>query len=76
MSKKKLYIVTAYRWGDRQHHSYVIGVFSKKQKAINEAEKEERHRGGKYRAEVIETEIDVSYAEDQNPDFKRIKELK
>ena len=72
----KLYIVNVFRWGERANHSYFVGVFSKKQKAIDEAKKEERYRGGiKYRAEIIETEIDSSYAEDQNPWPKRIKDI-
>jgi len=76
MSKNKLYIVNVFRWGSRADHSYFIGVFSKKQKAIDEAEKEERYRGGiKYKAEIIETEINVSYAEDKSPWAKRIKDI-
>lgn len=76
MSRKKIYVVNVFRWGDRDKHSYFVGVFSKKQKAIDEAEREEKYRGSiKYQAEIIETEINVSYAEDQNPWAKRIKDI-
>lgn len=75
MSKNKLYIVNVFRWGERDKHSYFVGVFSKKQKAIDEAKKEENYRGGKYKAEIIEAEINISYAEDQNPWAKRIKDI-
>ena len=76
MSKNKLYIVIVYRWGDRGCHSYFVGAFSKKQKAIDEAQKEEMYRGGtKYRAEIIETDINVSCAGNEH-DFKTIKALK
>lgn len=46
--KKEIYIVTAYRWGDRSAHSYPIGVFSKKHAAIKCADDHTKYRGGKY----------------------------
>lgn len=59
MSKKNnIWITTAYRWGDRSNHSYVVGVFTKKHKAIKEAEEEEEHRGGKYGCMVVEGKLD------------------
>ena len=76
MNKNKFYIVNVFRWGERANHSYFIGVFNKKQKAIREAKKEEQYRGGiKYKAEIIETEINTSFAENQNPWAKRIKDI-
>lgn len=53
-SKNKVYVVTMYRWGDKETHSYVIGAFTKKQRAIDECQKEEEYRGGKYNGEVLE----------------------
>lgn len=53
----KLYVVTMYRWGNRDNHSYFLGAFDNKATAKEEWEKEEINRGGKYYAEVIETEI-------------------
>ena len=55
--KNKVYTVTAYRWGNKENHSYVLGVFNKKQPAITAAETEEEFRGGKYECEVCEWEI-------------------
>jgi hypothetical protein len=49
----EVFIVTAYRWGDRENHSYVVGAFSTKDEAILWAKKEEEWRGGKYDCEVI-----------------------
>jgi hypothetical protein len=50
----KIYIVTAYRWGDRECHSYIVGAFLDKKIAIDAAEKEEEYRGGnKYKCQVI-----------------------
>ena len=52
--KRKIYTVHAYRWGDKQLHSYLFGVYSKKHAALNAAEEETEYRGGKYTCEVIE----------------------
>ena len=48
------FIVTAYRWGDKERHSYVVGMTNTKALAVQYAEDEEDFRGGKYRCEVIE----------------------
>ncbi len=56
--KNKVYTVHAYRWGDRELHSYSVGVFSKKSKALREAEEHRTYRGGKYECEVIEWVVD------------------
>ena len=52
--KSKLYIVNAYRWGERKNHSYTVGIFIKKQQALNAANNEQKYRGGKYECEVLE----------------------
>ena len=56
--KDKIYTVHAYRWGDRERHSYSVGVFRKKARALKEAEEHSVYRGGKYECEVIEWSID------------------
>ena len=38
--------VFADRWGERENHSYIVGVFSKKYAAIKCAQEEELYRGG------------------------------
>ena len=53
------YVVTAYRQGDRENHSYVLGVYTTKTKAVKAAEAEEAHRSGnKYICEVLEVLVD------------------
>lgn len=52
--KRNIYTVHAYRWGDRELHSYSVGVYSKKHDALKAAEAEAEWRGGKYECEVIE----------------------
>jgi len=48
MKKGEIYVVTAYRFGDRESHSYTLGVFTKKHKAQQVAESHRDYRGGKY----------------------------
>lgn len=48
-----IYVVTAYRWGQRNAHSYVVGAFTNKTAAIECAEAHVDYRGGKYGCEVV-----------------------
>jgi len=48
-----VYTVHAFRFGDTERHSYIVGVFSDEEKAIRAAEEEEAYRGGKYACEVL-----------------------
>ena len=57
-SKKEIYVTIMYRWGDHECHSYLLGVYNKKHKAIEEGKKEKEWRGGKYAPEVTEVLID------------------
>lgn len=52
------YVVTAYRWADRDNHSYVVGVASTPEGAIRLAHQEQRDRGGKYWCEALEILVD------------------
>ena len=63
----KYYISTMYRWGCRENHSYVLGLFSDLHIAIRETIQEENNRGGgKYIGEIIEVEMgDVLKLEDK-----------
>ena len=55
MSKNKVYVVSMYRFGADDTHSYVLCVATKKTKAEGEADAEEARRGNeKYSAEIIE----------------------
>ena len=54
-----LYVVTMYRFADREKHSYVLGVFDDEMLALKEAEKEQMSRGGtKYYPEIWEYDLD------------------
>jgi len=52
-----VYVITMYRWGDEESHSYLYGVETDKKEAIRKAAGEEVQRGGKYEAEIAEIEI-------------------
>jgi hypothetical protein len=54
---KTLYIIVAYRWGNRSDHSYVVGVTGSKSEAIKSAESHTSYRGGKYSCTVEEFKI-------------------
>lgn len=52
LQSQVLYVVEMLRWGDREKHSYVIGVFSNEWQAKQCGEIEKSWRGGKYEYEV------------------------
>ena len=54
----KYWIVTMYRNGDREKHSYVLGVFSSFEQALKHGNAEEAWRGGKYKWEWAVAELD------------------
>ena len=58
--ENNIYIVTAYRFGCKENHSYVLGAFSTKEEAIRQAKIEEEWRGGKYDCEVIVMKLNDS----------------
>ena len=70
--KDCIYTVRACRWGDRETHSYIVGVYSKKHAALKSAAEEEEYRGGKYECEVIEMKMNTCIHES---DYKVIKAL-
>jgi hypothetical protein len=55
-----IYVVTAYRFGDRESHSYVVGAFDNEVTAITQARLERDWRGGKYECEVRSMELNES----------------
>ncbi len=56
--EKYVFCVTAYRFGNKESHSYVVGVYEKEKEAIKFAEEERKYRGGKYECEVIKIEME------------------
>src|SRR6266849_1212303 len=73
--KKLVYPVTAYRWSDRENHSYFVGVYAKKAAALKAADKEKDNRGGKYDCEVLEVELDNGIEGKSDHAFKVIKAI-
>jgi hypothetical protein len=59
-----VYTVRAIRWGDRENHSYICGVYFKKAQALKAADFEEDYRGGKYSCEVEEHRVRTKAAKD------------
>lgn len=64
MCLSKVYTVHAYRWGDREKHSYSVGVYTDEKKALEIAEAESEYRGGKYECEVLEWIPDLNIRDD------------
>jgi len=56
-----IYVITMYRFGNRNKHSYVLGAYSSKKKAIKYARIEEADRGEKYKAEILKIKINKEY---------------
>ena len=60
----RIYTVTAYRWGNKEAHSYVVLSTLVLSRAMFAAVNEENYRGGKYECEVIETtDKDAAYGD-------------
>lgn len=47
------YVITAYRYGNRESHSYVVGATKDQREADIIADQEEAWRGGKYECEIL-----------------------
>jgi len=60
-----MYIVTAYRYGDTETHSYVLGVFGTEEIARTVSEYECDYRGGKYSCKVIQCSMNESVKDNQ-----------
>jgi hypothetical protein len=73
--KPEVYTVQACRWGNRENHSYIVGVYPKKAQAIKAAESEEEYRGGKYACEVLEWELGVGRESNHDIEPKTIRPL-
>lgn len=70
-----VYTVQACRWGDRERHSYIVGVYPKKAAAIKAAEVEEEYRGGKYSCEVMEWSLGVGLEGNHDNQGKTIRPM-
>lgn len=56
-----MYLITMYRWGSWEDHSYVLGAYSTLELALAAAIEERLYRGGKYEYEILEMEIDTKH---------------
>lgn len=59
--KTTIYLVTAYKNGDRAQHSYTVSAYAKKHAAIVHANEHRDSRGGKYACVVEEIELGCGY---------------
>lgn len=53
-----MFVVEMLRWGDRESHSYVIGIFSTKELAEDAGKAEQIWRADKYEYVVSEFNVD------------------
>ena len=75
--KPHVYTVIAYRYGNREAHSYPVGVYPTAVDALKAAEIEENYRGGKYECEVTEWTLGVGQEGDHDKETaKTIKLLR
>lgn len=61
----KLYVVTMYRWGDCNKHSYVLGVFDNEVTAKMQGIKEETFRGGKYSPDITDWNLNKTFTDEE-----------
>ena len=59
-----VFVTTMYRYGDREKHSYVLGVWSSSEVAMQAGQTEALWRGGKYEPEVTEWKVDANEFDD------------
>lgn len=58
--KPPVYVVTMYRYGNHERHSYVLGVWSNEKDAVKAGFVEETWRAGKYKAEITTWIVDAN----------------
>lgn len=63
---KEVYTVVMYRYGTLDAHNYLLGVFDKKQAAINAGEEERKNRGNKYLPNVTKCGLNGKPASHKN----------
>jgi len=60
----QVFVCTMYRWGDRESHSYIVGVYTSIEHAKLAGACEASWRGGKYEYEVREFKLDSTIPQD------------
>jgi len=74
-STKEVFVTIMYRYGDREGHSYLIGVFESFEDANLAGEKENSWRGGKYDPEIYKCILNADYSESGKFEYELIKAL-
>jgi len=64
------------RWGDREKHSYVIGVFDDLIQAKDVGELEKTYRGGKYKPDIKDFVLNKEYRKYPEDLFNPFREFK
>ena len=67
-----MFVVEMLRWGDRESHSYVIGIFSTKELAESAGKAEQIWRDNKYEYAISEFNVDF-YPEDKVEYYNKSK---
>lgn len=65
-TKKCIYVVEALRWGCREFHSYIVGVYSNLEAAKKVADEHTDYRGGKYVCTVSWCNLDEQMDSDMS----------
>lgn len=61
-----IYIVEAWRWGDKEDHSYVVGCWDNLEAAKRAAMTHAEYRGGKYQCVVQHSKLNEEMPQDWN----------
>jgi len=72
---QSVFTVVAYRWGRRECHSYVVGVYPTAADALNAAEIEEDYRGTKYECEIMEFTLGIGQEGDHDKETAKTIKL-
>jgi hypothetical protein len=62
----QVFVVEMLRWGERELHSYVAGIYSTLEEAEAAAQEAEEDRGGKYVAEIAAFTVDQGRKRDHS----------
>lgn len=66
LKQSTYYIVEALRWGERENHSYILGLYSDLERAKQAADEHTEYRGGKYQCVVLGCGMDEQLDQDWN----------
>ena len=73
--KQFVYVITAYHHGSHSGHSYVVGVNTNYDNAVEIAETEEQHRNCEYVCEIFKIILDCTTLWDSRCECQILREL-